>query len=75
MEIALRHLRDLVDRAPAHQRGVKVYHHGPDSYSWYDLMSEVGGRTDLGRRWVGTLVSAARHENQDLGSYLKSAQE
>ena len=38
-------------------------------------MSEVEERTDFGRRWVGTLVSAARHDNQDLGSYLKSAQE
>lgn len=73
MDIALRYLRKIEDQTPADQRSVKIYHECPNSYSLYDLMSEVEKRTNFGRRWVGDLVSDAQDVNQDLESYLKGS--
>jgi len=71
MEVAIRHLQRIVDIIPVERRDDKVYFECEQSFSWPGLVREVEKRTDFGRSYVRTLVSAARAENLDLESYLK----
>ena len=48
----------------------KVYHELRDSYTWTELIEQVKTGTEVGRRYVESILEAAKEENKSLTEYL-----
>lgn len=70
-EDVLHALRRIVPRIPPEQGHVHVYYEGGSCYSWKEILVAVEHGTDMGKRYVKTVVQTARTKKQSLLQYLE----
>jgi hypothetical protein len=49
----------------------KVYHELWESYTWDELLEEIQNRTEVGKRYVRTIVAAAAARDVSVDEYLR----
>ena len=71
--IVMRFLAAAAERRhlDSEDENIKVYFELPNgSFSWREIISAVERGTDVGQRYVQTLIDAAEEEEQSLEEYL-----
>ncbi len=63
-------LRRIIETTRPERRDDKVYHEGQDSYTWIEIIREVRAGSEMGNRYVATVVAAAAEEGLAIAMYL-----
>ena len=70
--IVLHFLAAAAERRDLEDKNSKVYFELPNgAFSWREIISEVERGTEVGQRYVQTLIDAAKDEEQSLEEYLE----
>ena len=66
----LRYLTIEADQTDLSSKGDKVFHELLHSYTWDELMQEVEQETEVGRRYVRSILRAAAAGKRSVDDYL-----